>query len=243
MTASGRGWRDAPEGKAAGKTGGTAEALIGFLKAGGRSLPAVRIETGRSYLRPPQARDWAAWATLREESRAFLTPWEPTWPADALGKAAFMRRLKRQTGEWRRDEGYSLLLFDRQTDRLQGGIGFSNVRRGVAQMASVGYWVGERFAGAGLMTEALRAAAGFAFTQLGFHRIEAVCLPTNERSRRLLARTGFVQEGYARAYLRIDGTWQDHLMFGLLRRDFERAERAGTEAGTVEELHAKVTGG
>ena len=46
-------------------------------------------------LRVPQGGDYAEWASLREMSRAFLTPWEPIWPADDLTRAAFRRRLKR----------------------------------------------------------------------------------------------------------------------------------------------------
>src|SRR3546814_13601253 len=72
------------------------------------------------------------------------------------------------------------------------------------------------------MTEALRAMLGFGFCQLGLHRIEAACLPSNASSRGLLLKAGFSQEGYARAYLRIGGEWQDHLLFALLREDFEK---------------------
>ncbi|HET8727423.1 MAG TPA: GNAT family protein, partial [Alphaproteobacteria bacterium] len=75
----------------------------------------------------------------------------------------------------------------------------------------------------GFMTEAVRAILGFAFYQLGLHRVEAACLPTNVASKGLLLKAGFAQEGYARAYLRIDGEWQDHLLFALLREDFEKA--------------------
>ena len=38
-------------------------------------------------LRAPQNSDFAEWAALREASREFLTPWEPTWPADDLTRA------------------------------------------------------------------------------------------------------------------------------------------------------------
>ena len=53
-------------------------------------LPAV---TGKGvYLRPPAATDYSEWASLREQSREFLTPWEPVWPSDDLTRAAFRRR-------------------------------------------------------------------------------------------------------------------------------------------------------
>lgn len=195
--------------------------VIGFLKGGMVALPPVRVEGGHVYLRPPAARDWRAWAALRDESREFLKPWEPAWPADALGRDAYLRRLKRQVQEWRGDEGYAFLVFRRDDDALIGGIGFSNVRRGVSQTASLGYWIGAPHARQGHMTDAVRTATGFGFRQLGLHRIEAACLPTNEPSRRLLERVGFVREGYARAYLKIDNRWSDHLLYAILREDWE----------------------
>ncbi len=193
--------------------------MIGFLRSGLPTLPAVRLEAERIYLRPPRGRDWRAWAALREESRTFLAPWEPTWPADALLRGAYSRRLRRQHADWRNDEGYSFLVIRKRDEALLGGIGLSNVRRGVAQMASLGYWIGERYARQGYMTESARAVLGFAFRHLGLHRVEAFCLPNNEASRHLLEAVGFHREGYARAYLRIDGAWRDHVLYAVLRED------------------------
>ena len=56
---------------------------------------------------------------------------------------------------------------------------------------------------------------GAAFT--GLHRVEAACIPTNNASIRLLEKTGFVREGFAREYLCINGTWQDHLLYARLK--------------------------
>ena len=65
----------------------------------------------------------------------------------------------------------------------------------------------------------VRGAVRFAFSDLALHRVEAACLPNNEPSRRLLERVGFRREGEARGYLRINGAWADHLLFGLLASD------------------------
>ncbi len=67
------------------------------------------------------------------------------------------------------------------------------------------------------MTDSLAAILEFAFSRIGLHRVEAACLPANEASRRLLLRSGFREEGYAREYLRISGRWQDHQLFAILR--------------------------
>jgi ribosomal-protein-alanine N-acetyltransferase len=198
---------------------GAGAAVIGFFATGLGGLPSVKLEGARVFLRPPRLRDWRAWMALRDSSRAFLTPWEPRWPQDALTRSAYLRRLRLQILEWRHDEGYGFLIFEREGGALVGGATLSNVRRGVAQSASLGYWVGERFSGRGYMTDAVDTLLGFAFGPLGLHRIEAACLPNNAPSQRLLRRLGFVEEGMARAYLRIDGLWQDHLLFARLAED------------------------
>lgn len=185
--------------------------------------PPLRLVGKRAFLRPPERGDWAAWAALRDESRDFLTPWEPSWPSDALGRAAYRRRLARYAMDWRTDQGYSFFAFRPDDDALVGGIGLSNVRRGVAETASLGYWIGERFARQGYMTDALAQSLEFAFLRLRLHRIEAACLPTNAPSRGLLLKCGFREEGYAAKYLCIDGKWQDHVLFALLREEW-RAE-------------------
>lgn len=171
------------------------------------------------YLRPPEMRDFEQWAALRHLSRSFLTPWEPTWPADDLTRAAFRRRLRRHASEIENDEAYPFLLFRESDDTILGGLTFGQVKRGVAQSTTLGYWMGQPFAGQGWMSRAVRAATGFAFATLRLHRIEAACLPHNDPSIRLLTRTNFQREGLARAYLRINGTWQDHILFALLESD------------------------
>ena len=178
------------------------------------------------YLRPAEMRDFDQWRGLREQSRAFLTPWEPTWPHDDLTRGSFRRRLRRHSEEIDRDEAYSFFLFRENDHVLLGGLTLGQVRRGVAQTATLGYWMGEPHAGRGHMARAVRAAAAFAFATLRLHRLEAACLPHNAASKHLLESVGFSQEGFARAYLRIDGNWQDHLLFALLESDGIRPGRA-----------------
>jgi [ribosomal protein S5]-alanine N-acetyltransferase len=182
-----------------------------------------RLTGDRVFLRPPERGDYEAWASLRASSRNFLTPWEPSWPPDALSRASFRARVSRYAEDWRTDQAYNLLIFARD-ETLLGGIGLSNIRRGVSETASLGYWVGEAFAGQRYMTEALPLVLDFAFDRLGLHRVEAACLPNNTPSRSLLRRAGFRQEGYAREYLCIEGKWQDHLLFAILRGDRNRTQ-------------------
>ena len=163
--------------------------------------------------------DYAEWAGLREASRAFLTPWEPTWPADDLTRAAFRRRLRRYAEDQRSDQSYAFFIFRSSDQVLLGGLTLANVRRGVAQAGSLGYWIGEPYARRGHMTAAVRALLPFAFGALRLHRVEAACIPSNATSIRLLENSGFAREGYAREYLCINGIWQDHLLYARLQDD------------------------
>jgi ribosomal-protein-alanine N-acetyltransferase len=180
-------------------------------------LPAI---AGQGvFLRAPQMADYSEWVALREDSRDFLTPWEPTWPADDLTRASFRRRMKRYSEDQRSDLAYPLFIFRKSDGVLVGGLTLANVRRGCAQAGSLGYWMGVAYAGKGHMTAAVAAVLPFAFGTLRLHRVEAACIPANIASIRLLEKTGFRREGFARQYLCIDGIWQDHLLYARLKDD------------------------
>jgi [ribosomal protein S5]-alanine N-acetyltransferase len=184
-------------------------------------LPDVDAEVrGRQvYLRQPAMGDYSAWAELRALSRQHLTVWEPLWTRDELSRSAFRRRLRQYQREMREDQGYAFLVFREGDATLVGGLTISNVRRGVAQSASVGYWMGLPHVRCGYMTDALRAVVPFAFGTLGLHRLEAACLPHNAPSARVLEKAGFRREGTARRYLKINDVWQDHDLYALLNDD------------------------
>ena len=192
---------------------------MAFFRTTGFGEPMPAIEGDRVVLRQPQVSDHSEWATLRERSREFLRPWEPIWPVDDLTRGAFRRRLKRYAEDQRSDQAYSFFIFRKSDNTLVGGITLANVRRGVAQAGSIGYWIGEPVARQGLMSAALRALIPFSFVTLRLHRLEAACIPTNVASIRLLEKSGFQREGYARQYLCINGMWQDHLLYARIKDD------------------------
>jgi ribosomal-protein-alanine N-acetyltransferase len=190
-----------------------------FFRAVSFTEPALTVTGDKVTLRLPQMSDFEEWAALRETSRAFLVPWEPTWPTDDLSRASFRRRLKRYAEDQRNDLAYPYFIFRNEDQKLVGGLTVTNIRRGVAQAGSLGYWMGAAYARQGYMTAAVRALVAFAFSTLKLHRVEAACIPENTASVRLLEKTGFVREGYAREYLCINGSWHDHLLYGQVRPD------------------------
>lgn len=177
-----------------------------------------RLETERMVLRLPVHADFVAWTALRVESRAFLTPWEPVWAPDHLTKRSFTNRVYWAQRASRNGSALPLFLI-RRDGTLLGAITLDTIRRGPAQSATIGYWIGQPFARQGYMREAIGAVVQHAFTEMELSRIEAACLPENTPSRGVLERSGFKYEGVAQSYLQINGRWRNHVLYSNLRHD------------------------
>lgn len=180
---------------------------------------ALALKGERVTLRIPSARDYHEWAALRADSRAFLEPWEPRWAPDELERSAWRVRLARYQDDHSQGTALAYFIYENSSGKLVGGITLGNIRYGVAQTGHIGYWIGERYAGRGLMVDAVRLLVRHAFDTLRLHRIEAACIPDNTRSVRVLEKAGFRREGLLRSYLRINGEWHDHYIYALIADD------------------------
>ena len=186
-----------------------------------------QVETERLTLRLPLHSDFRDWASLRAESREFLTPWEPAWSAEHLGRKAFANRVYWAARAEAAGTALPFFLIERATGRVLGAITLDNIRRGPAQAGTVGYWVGARYARQGFMREAIAAVVDHAFGPMDLSRIEAACLPENAASRGVLEKCGFKYEGVAQSYLQINGRWRNHVLYANLRGD----RRGRTDVG------------
>ena len=188
-----------------------------------QSLLSKKKLTGeRVFLRPPKRRDALKWQKLRISSKSFLVPWEPSWDASSCSRRAYLRYFKNSNYLANMDRAYSFLIFKTDDKTLLGGINIGNVRRGVSQSASLGYWIGEKYSRNGYMKEALKLLIPSLFVDLRLNRIEAATLEENIASKNLLKKIGFKKEGVLRKYLKINGTWRDHILYGLLENDFKK---------------------
>ncbi|SHF46627.1 ribosomal-protein-alanine N-acetyltransferase [Loktanella atrilutea] len=187
----------------------------------------VRLETERLTLRLPLHADYRPWCALRQDSRDFLQPWEPTWAPDHFSRKSFTNRVYWSQRSVQTGSGVPLFMIRRSDSALVGAITLDHIRRGPAQSATTGYWIGQPFARQGYMREAIKALVHYAFTTLDLSRIEAGCLPENTPSRRLLESCGYKYEGVAQSYLQIDGRWRNHVLFANLRSD----RRGRTDVG------------
>ena len=187
-----------------------------------QSLLSKKKLTGqRVFLRPPKRRDALKWQKLRMSSKSFLVPWEPSWDASSCTRRTYLRYFKNSNYLANMDRAYSFLIFKTDDKTLLGGINIGNVRRGVSQSASLGYWIGEKYSRKGYMKEALKLLIPSLFVDLRLNRIEAATLEENIASKNLLKKIGFKKEGVLRKYLKINGTWRDHILYGLLENDFK----------------------
>ena len=171
--------------------------------------PVMLVEDG-IVLRPARAADFADWVRVREASRDHLTTWEPDWSPEEVTRKAFIRRIKADERQMRAGRRFAFLIVCENDGTLLGGISLSDIRLGNRRSGSVGYWVAQNAVRKGVATRAMRAILFHAFTTLMLNRVEAACQPGNVASRNLLKSSGFVREGLARNYLRINGAWRDH---------------------------------
>lgn len=195
--------------------------MIWSLKKSDTALPDFLLSSERLYLRPPRSGDWQEWARVRSKNQLRLKPFEPSWPINCLSHDFFLKRLNRQIFDWKCDNAQSFLIFDASSAKLIGGININNICRGASQSASLGYWIDATYEGNGYMKETIQTILKYCFTEMNLHRVHASCIIKNERSRYLLLKSGFTEEGFAKKYLQIDGIWQDHYLFGLCREDYQ----------------------
>jgi ribosomal-protein-alanine N-acetyltransferase len=183
------------------------------------SLTGPRVE-----LRALRAEDWDEWRTVRTRSRQWLEPWEPLPEPGSPDPVADREAFRARCGAWERqrafDSAYGFGIFLRRGEFV-GEVSLGTVQRGPFQSAFVGYWVDEHHAGQGYVPEAVVLTLRFAFEELGLHRVEAVIVPRNDRSRRVASKLGLREEGVSARFLQIQGVWEDHVRYAITREEWE----------------------
>lgn len=192
---------------------------------------APTLQTKRLILALPRAEDAHQLHAYALRNHEHLAPWSPPAPADWRQFAAYARLVERIAREY--ESGQCVRFWLRPGHSREGKL-IGAVTLGVITLAAfracyLGYHIDREHEGQGYMTEAVSAAIAYAFDELKLHRIMANYLPHNQRSEKLLARLGFVKEGYAKDYLFIAGKWQDHVLTSLTNQRLENAaELVGT---------------
>lgn len=170
------------------------------------------------YISPMEPKDAHSLLELRLNNQVAHKPYEPKRDDYFFTLAGQQQIINQRVEDAQQDRAYmfGIYLLDGQ---LIGQITLSNVSRGVAQYADLGYLMDHEMQGKGYMTAAVDLVLGYAFRALGLHRVQAAILSHNEASRRVLEKNGFKPEGVARQYLKINGQWQDHQTYAILKDD------------------------
>ena len=195
---------------------------MSFLNAYSLKKNLFEITGQKVLLRPPQYSDWRSWADERKKNELYLQPWEPLWSINELERSSFVKRVRMFERLSHNDQAYSFLIFKSDSGDFIGEVNISNVQRGIIQSCSIGYWIAKDCEGKGMMSESLELIKEFIFNELKLHRIEAVCLPYNKPSLKVLLKNGFIKEGTARKLLKINDKWQDHIVLSFIVDDFKK---------------------
>ncbi|MGB9107062.1 MAG: GNAT family N-acetyltransferase [Telluria sp.] len=164
----------------------------------------------------PEPDDAEALLDYYARNRRNFQPWEPRRQESFYTVGQMRTRIVGLRETMADQQALHLLLREPGSSKIIGECGFTNIVRGPFQACHLGFSLCQDFQGQGLMHEALRCAIDFVFKELALHRVMANYRPENERSHRLLQRLGFEREGLARAYLKIDGRWTDHVLTSLI---------------------------
>ena len=104
-------------------------------------------------------------------------------------------------------------------DKVIGTVGYSSINL-KNNSAEIGYVLNRNFWGKGIASEAVKEIIRFGFTTLNFNRIEAIFLPENNRSRRVLEKCGLKSEGIRRSSLFVKGEYRDVEVFSIIRDEY-----------------------
>jgi [ribosomal protein S5]-alanine N-acetyltransferase len=178
----------------------------------------VEIAGELSRIRDLRPEDADEVLDLRVRNREFLVPFEPTLPDDHFTRRTQLDAIVHGNRAWDDDREYTFGV-GLPTGELVGRIRLSVIVRGPWQNANMGYYVDRDANGRGICTEAVGMVVAFAFDRLGLHRVQAAVMPRNTPSIRVLEKNAFRREGLAPRYLRINGMWEDHLIFARTAED------------------------
>jgi RimJ/RimL family protein N-acetyltransferase len=182
-----------------------------------RDIPDA-FETSRLLVRAPQPGDGAEIAVAVAESIGELRPWMD-WAQGPPPTAEQSEALAWRAGvRFRAHEALDFNAYLKETGELVAKLGVPRLDWSVPKF-EIGYWIRTRFAGQGLMTEAVAGLVAFGFDVLGAQRIEIRCDPRNVKSAAVAVRLNFALEGVLRNDHRApDGHLRDTAVYARTKK-------------------------
>lgn len=174
------------------------------------------IETPRTFLLLLQAENSRLVQAYHLANREHLAAWEPERGTDFFTDESFRKLGAASCSAFLAGSAVKFIAVHRASEKMVASCSFTNIVKGPLLGCNMGYSVAKEFEGQGFMREVAAAAIHHMFDVIGLHRIMANHSPSNLRSEPLLRHLGFEREGYARAYLKIAGQWQDMVLNSLI---------------------------
>ncbi|SIT03976.1 GNAT family N-acetyltransferase [Alicyclobacillus vulcanalis] len=168
-------------------------------------------------LRLLEPRDAEDLYRLLDESRAYLREWLPFLDdnqSSADTRAFILSGLKRYANQ----DGAEIGLW--YQGEIAGVLGLHFIDW-ANRATSLGYWLGERYQGKGIMTRACQAVIDILFRDYGLMRVEIRAATGNRKSRAVAERLGFTYEGFKRQAEWLYDHYVDHAVYSMLAHEWQ----------------------
>ncbi|RIW33313.1 N-acetyltransferase [Bacillus salacetis] len=175
---------------------------------------------GSIYLRTLEEGDAAALAGLIKSNKTFWGETEPDWETGFSRVTNQLQNIQYFRDGFSRDEFYTFGIFERRSNSLIGVINLYDVKRGPFQSASAGIAIDKNNNSKGVGTDSLKLLLSFAFNSINLNRVSAEVMPRNAASVRVLEKAGFQSEGLKRENILVNGRWESHLQYALLKKEW-----------------------
>jgi RimJ/RimL family protein N-acetyltransferase len=172
------------------------------------------IETERLRLRKYEDRDVADILEFSSHADYWLAR-NCDWEVSVEGVKEYWEA-QRESDPGTDPKWFSLLVELKAEGKVIGDVGIGVIRTADQRQGTIGWVLGRKYQGQGFATEAARALLGFAFEEMGLHRISATTGADNVRSWQLMERLGMRREAHFRESDVVDGEWRDEFVYALL---------------------------
>lgn len=159
---------------------------------------------------------------LIEDNREYLRGWLP-WLDNNRYPQNTIDYIRISQFQYDRNETVQFIL--RHKGEIAGAVGFHRIDW-MNRSTSIGYWLGEKYQGIGLVTKSCARVLDYSFGKLGLHRIEIRCASENIKSQAIPKRLGFTKEGVIRQAEWLYDHYVDHVVYGMLESEWVNEDRA-----------------
>lgn len=153
---------------------------------------------------------------LIEDNREYLRDWLP-WLDNNRYLQNTIDYIRISQFQYDRNETVQFALIYK--GKIVGAVGFHRIDW-MNRSTSIGYWVGEKYQGVGLVTKSCARVLDYSFGKMGLHRIEIRCASENIKSQAIPKRLGFTKEGVIREAEWLYDHYVDHIVYGILESEW-----------------------